>query len=121
MKVIEAETGIAVGHFQLVRMSQSVIINELRILDGLTPVLYRGLEYFMINNQRWLPGHKIMVDLWEDYKRIGNGPVHHLVDQLRREIEILPRNPQYLRSMPSHGYFFDPRGDSFDNNRVRIF
>jgi len=73
----------------------------------LTHLEFRLLYTLMVNRNRVIPSETIVERVWGYSDRGDRDLVRGLVNRLRSKIEIDPREPRYILTMPGIGYQFN--------------
>jgi DNA-binding response OmpR family regulator len=74
----------------------------------LTHLEFRLLYTLMTHRGQVLPAEVIVERVWGYGGRGDKELVRGLVSRLRSKVELEPRSPQYIRTVPGVGYCFDP-------------
>ncbi|HSO27804.1 MAG TPA: helix-turn-helix domain-containing protein, partial [Anaerolineales bacterium] len=71
----------------------------------LTPIQFELLQHLMLHAGEIFSPHRLLDEVW-DYPADAGSPdlVRVHIKNLRERIELDPRNPEFIRTVPGYGY-----------------
>jgi len=97
-------------HYDDGRLKVDVDKHRVQVEDKnvkLTPVEFRLLTYLVNNMSRVLSFEEILHNVWGSEYSGSDDYVHVYISQLRKKIELDPKNPRYIISVHGVGYIFE--------------
>lgn len=104
--ILKKQTVIFVGDLEINTDSKTVTRNQSPIL--LTTTEYQILELLALNRKKIFSMENIYQSIWQDnYLGVSDNAIMVHIKNLRRKLEVNPREPKYIKTAWGKGYYVD--------------
>lgn len=104
--ILKKQTVIFVGDLEINTDSKTVTRNQSPIL--LTTTEYEILELLALNRKKIFSMENIYQSIWQDnYLGVSDNAIMVHIKNLRRKLEVNPREPKYIKTAWGKGYYVD--------------
>jgi len=97
------------------------IINRQISFDGnllsLTAKYFDVLIYFIKNNNRLISKNELYLNIWGD-PYVTDTALSQCIKDIRKALNDDPKNPQYLKTVPKHGFIFLKEPEIISNKKI---